>query len=122
MELKNFFDEKSIEWLKKIGDFERENTTLKVIEMLELLPENPNELADRIEREIPDDYDEAVQKLQEIKEKDNEFFMQIVTLFEIVNEYEKIKPKTEKLSSAKLKEDRAEEIFESVMTKIKSKK
>lgn len=122
MELKNFFDEKSIDYFKKTGEYETENTKLKIIEMLELLPENPNELADRIEREIPDNYDEAVQKLQEINKTDNEFFMQIVALFEIANEFEKIKPKTEKLSSAKLKEDRAEEIFESVMTKIKSKK
>ena len=52
---------------------------------LDILPDDPKILFDRIDKEIPDDFNLAIEKLNEISVNDTEFFIQIMALVDVLN-------------------------------------
>ena len=79
----NFFTEEEEAYLRVIGEYDAIQNALALTQTLDLLPDNPKKLLDRIDKEIPDDFNAGVKKLIKISKKDPKFFKQIIALTEV---------------------------------------
>ncbi len=115
----DFFDEDEITYLTAIGKYDQIKKAIALGHTVDLLPDDPQVLLDRIDKEIPNDYEKGLEKLKWIEEHEPEFFIQIVALFEVLNEAQEEETKVEKLDLNAIKEQEENEMFELIMNKIK---
>ena len=124
----NFFTEEEEAYLRVIGEYDAIQNAVALSDTIDLLPDDPKKLLDRIDKEIPDDFAAGVKKLIKISKKDPKFFKQIIALTEILNEAKEgedsSSTKVEKVDlSAISKEtdvdvkEKDDEIFEMIMSK-----
>ncbi len=115
----NFFDEDEITYLTAIGKYDQIKKAIALGQTIDLLPDDPQILLDRIDKEIPNDYEKGLEKLKWIEENEPEFFIQIVALFEVLNEAQEEETKVEKLDLNAIRQQEENEMFDLIMKKIK---
>lgn len=115
----NFFDEDEITYLTAIGKYDAIRKAIALGQTVDLLPDDPQVLLDRIDKEIPNDYEKGIEKLKWIEEHDLKFFIQIVALFEVLNEAHEEEAKVEKLDLNTIRQQEENEMFDLIMKKIK---
>lgn len=125
------FTEEEEAYLRVIGEYDAIQNALALAETIDLLPDDPKKLLDRIDKEIPDDFESGVKKLIKISKKDPKFFKQIIALTEVLHEVQEgedaTSTKVEKVDLSTIHQEKdeevkekGEEIFEIIMTKIRS--
>lgn len=125
------FTEEEEAYLRVIGEYDAIQNALALAETIDLLPDDPKKLLDRIDKEIPDDFESGVKKLIKISKKDPKFFKQIIALTEVLHEVQEgedaSSTKVEKVDLSTIHQEKdeevkekGEEIFEIIMTKIRS--
>ena len=92
-QINNFFDEDEITYLTAIGKHDQIKKAIALGPTVDLLPDDPQVLLDRINKEIPDNFEKGMEKLKWIEKNDPKFFIQIVALFEVLNETQEEKSK-----------------------------
>ena len=91
-----------------------------LVDTADLLPEEIDGILDRIEKEIPNDFQAGLAKLGEIGKNDPAFFKQIMALYEVTNSVTTMPPpKTEKLSIEDLQNAASNEKLEELLNKIR---
>ena len=126
-----FFTEEEEAYLRVIGEYDAIQNAIALSETIDMLPDNPKKILDRIDKEIPDDFTAGVKKLIKISKKDPKFFKQIIALTEILSEVKEedgaSSTKVEKVDLSAISQEkddevkeRDDEIFEMIMTKIRS--
>jgi hypothetical protein len=117
------FTEEEEAYLRTIGEYDAINDAIALAETVDLLPDDPQVLLDRIDKEIPDDFVEGVAQLVKIAKKDPKFFNQIVALLEVLSEAEEVEDASEgsveKVSLADIEQEKDDEIYELIMEKVK---
>lgn len=84
---------------------------------LNLLPDDPKVLFDRIDKEIPDDFNLAIEKLNEISVKDTEFFIQIMALVDVLNG---VNNSSKDDLTNKLKKQKEQELYLEIFNSLKN--
>jgi hypothetical protein len=94
---------------------------LALSETIDLLPDDPTELLDRIEREIPKDPVEKIKKMQELAKTDPEFLQQYVAYNILLKEEMPFykEQKVEKVSSSDINQQIEDDLYNEVLEKIK---
>ncbi len=101
-------------------DLELFNDAEALSATVEMLPEDADKILERLDKEIPDDYEQGFKKLAEIAEKDPKFFQQILALYEVTNSVREVPPaKTEKVSLDAVEEAKREEAINQILAKLK---
>ena len=75
----------------------------------EMLPENPDKLIDRMNKEFPDDAEGIFKKYAELCKTDPEFIIQIIAMTEAMSEIkieDQSKAKVEKITAAAIKQSK----------------
>ena len=94
---------------------------------VDLLPDNPTELFEKIYKTIPKNYNDAILALRDISKNDPTFFIQIIALVEVMDAVSLKTPKTsevkvEKISSKELlkgiEQNKNDELYKKVLDSI----
>ncbi len=119
------FTEDEDDLLRVLDGYEIVHDALAYSEMIDLLPDDPSPLLDRIEREIPEDPVQKINKLVELAKTDVEFFNQYFALQVLLKEEgfeEKEDSKIEKIDSDAIKKAKEDELYAQVLQKLKEVK
>lgn len=85
MEEKITINKKQNDFLMNYYEYSDLIKGIDFLNTLDILPDDPKILFDRIDKEIPDDFNLAIKKLNEISVNDTEFFIQIMALVDVLN-------------------------------------
>lgn len=85
MEEKITINKKQNDFLMNYYEYSDLIKGIDFLNTLDILPDDPKILFDRIDKEIPDDFNLAIEKLNEISVNDTEFFIQIMALVDVLN-------------------------------------
>lgn len=85
MEEKVTINKKQNDFLMNYYEYSDLIKGIDFLNTLDILPDDPKILFDRIDKEIPDDFNLAIEKLNEISVNDTEFFIQIMALVDVLN-------------------------------------
>lgn len=107
----------------KILDFSNEelNTILDseaLVKTVDMLPDEPDAVLNRLDKEIPNDLNAAFEKIAELAQKDPEYTKQLVAMNEIFDEVKPEAPeaKVKKVSTKQM----SEQLIKEDVEKIKS--
>ncbi len=85
MEEKITINKKQNDFLMNYYEYSDLIKGIDFLNTLDILPDDPKILFDRIDKEIPDDFNLAIEKLNEISVNNTEFFIQIMALVDVLN-------------------------------------
>lgn len=85
MEEKITINKKQNDFLMNYYEYSDLIKGIDFLNTLNILPDDPKILFDRIDKEIPDDFNLAIEKLNEISVNDTKFFIQIMALVDVLN-------------------------------------
>lgn len=121
-EFNTFTDEEIAEFGLTEADLGIFKDAEALVQTVDMLPDDPDKLLNKIEKEIPDDIEAGFTKLTEILEKDQKFYAQIVALNEAINAVSEFEPQTEKLSLSDIQKEKDSEMANQILAQILSVK
>lgn len=117
MEEKITINKKQNDFLMNYYEYSDLIKGIDFLNTLDILPDDPKILFDRIDKEIPDDFNLAIEKLNEISVNDTEFFIQIMALVDVLNGVN-ISSKDDLTN--KLKKQKEQEIYLEIFNTLKN--